>query len=442
MCNVITPHSGQHMTIKDTSSRNYSNRRQFLKSMGAASLVGTTALSGCTGAIGGGDSGSSDKLQIGLTRSTSGDYVFASEMGFRGLKLWKDNVNDDGGLQTPDGKKKIELKYYDDRSDKKRVVRLYKKLIEEDNVDLVFGPFGSTLTSAAASVANANDTFLLSWSAASPEIFNQGYDNIVSVNPTAPQITKGEIQGMADAGVKSLGLIHLNAEFPTSQADGIKKYAKEHGIEIVHSESFPASMNDFASTLSKIDSKNPDAFYPVAYNDTLINIVNQMKSNNVMFDWTSMTYAADPDFHEALGADAKYFFGHSIYHPEFSYDVGTGMKPDTFYDQFKSSYDGQTPSYIGGLGYGGGVMLGSFVRNADAIEMQSLKQAATDLSGKKTTLLGNYEITKKGVQTGFVYAATQNQGTKGDLYNKLEVVAPKEAKTADPTYPIPGWDER
>ncbi len=214
------------MTEELSNRTKGSKRRDVLKATGAVGAVCISGLAGCTSTFSGENNGNSNEIKIGLTRSTSGDYVFASKMGFRGLKIWKNEVNKQGGIPTSDGKKKVNLVYYDDRSDKKRVVRLYKKLIEEDNVDLVFGPFGSTLTSAAASIANAQNKFLLSWSAASPEIFNQGYKNVVSVNPTAPQITKGEIQGMANTGVKSLALIHLNSEFPTSQADGIKKFAR------------------------------------------------------------------------------------------------------------------------------------------------------------------------------------------------------------------------
>lgn len=430
------------MTEKELDRSYGGKRRRFIKAMGGTGAAAMGGLAGCLGSFSGGGGGGSEKIKIGLTRSTSGDYVFASKMGFRGLKIWQQRVNSQGGLQTPDGKKKVELVYYDDRSDKKRVVRLYKKLIEEDEVDVVFGPFGSTLTAAAASVANAHDMFLLSWSAASPEIFSQGYENIVSVNPTAPQITKGEVMGMANVGVESLAIIHLNSEFPTSQAEGIKKFANQNDIEIVHNESFPSSMSDFSSTLDTISSKNPDAFYPVAYNDTLINIVNQMKSQGVMFDWTSMTYAADPDFHESLGEDAKYFYGHSIYHPDFGYDVSTGVSPKKFYSKFKSKYDGQVPSYIGALGYAGGVMLGKFVDKSDELKTSAIKQAALDTSGNVTTLIGDYEIKQNGVQTGFLYTATQNQGTSGELYDKLEVVAPKKAKTSDPVYPIPGWEKR
>jgi branched-chain amino acid transport system substrate-binding protein len=383
-----------------------------------------------------------EPFRVGLTRSTSGDYVFASTMGFRGLKLWQQNINEEGGLETADGQREVELVFYDDRSEEQRTVRLYNQLARQDDVDVVFGPFGSTLTAAAASVANAQDMFLLSWSAASPEIFEQGYENIVSVNPTAPQITRGEILGMAEVGVETLATIHLNAEFPTEQARGIEQFANEQGIDLVYKESFPSSMSDFSSLLDTVDSENPDAFYPVAYLDSLVNMAQQMKANDIMFDWTSMTYSADPDFHESLGEDAKYFFGHTIYHPEIGYDVTAGIGPQEFYNQFKETYADQTPSYIGALGYAGGVMLQRFVEEAGSTETSALKQAALDLSGDVTTLIGNYELQENGVQTGFLYTATQNQSTEGELYDKIEVVAPEDVRTAEPMYPIPGWNER
>lgn len=451
--------------MTNPQSKSDSSRRNFLKSAGTVGTI--VSIAGCIGGnfggmgnsgsgnngSGGNNSGTNDsggtsgsnsdgsKLKIGLTRSTSGDYTFASKMGFRGLKLWQKQANKNGGISTPDGKKKVELVYYDDRSSKQRAIRLYKQLLNQDNVDLVFGPFGSTLTAAAASVVSSQEKFFLSWSAASPDIFNQGYKNIVSVNPTAPQITKGEIIGMSNVGVKDLAVIHLNKEFPASQAEGIKRYAEKNDINITQMESFPDSQTDFASTLQSISSTNPDAFYPVAYTDTLVNIVNQMKATKTMFPWTSMTYAADPAFHEALGEDAKYFFGHSIYHPDFGYDVTGGFTPPQFYKKFKNQYS-QTPSYIGSLGYVGGYMLERFLERAKSLDTDSLKKAAVDLSGDVTTITGNYKIKKNGVQTGFLYTATQNQSAKGGLYDKLEVVAPEKPATAKPTYPIPSWDDR
>ena len=63
----------------------------------------------------------------------------------------------------------------DDRSDKAMVPRVYETLIKEKGVDILFGPFGSTLTGAAANTTEQFDKFLMIWSASSDAIYEQGY---------------------------------------------------------------------------------------------------------------------------------------------------------------------------------------------------------------------------------------------------------------------------
>ena len=57
-------------------------------------------------------------------------------------KLYVDELNARGGLLGH----KVELKIYDNKRDKRTAIELYGKLITEDRVDLVLGPYGSVLT--------------------------------------------------------------------------------------------------------------------------------------------------------------------------------------------------------------------------------------------------------------------------------------------------------
>ena len=49
--------------------------------------------------------------------------------------------------------KRVEVVSYDDESDPARVTELYEKLVLEDQVDYLIGPYSSDLTLAAAAVA-------------------------------------------------------------------------------------------------------------------------------------------------------------------------------------------------------------------------------------------------------------------------------------------------
>jgi len=78
-------------------------------------------------------------IRIGATLSQTGVYAENAQGQLRGYQLCVKHLNDKGGGLG----RKLELVPYDDGSDPATAVRLYEKLINQDKVDLVLGPFGS-----------------------------------------------------------------------------------------------------------------------------------------------------------------------------------------------------------------------------------------------------------------------------------------------------------
>ncbi len=85
---------------------------------------------------------------MGGTISLTGRYVERARRLYNGRKLYVDELNARGGLLGH----KVELRIYDDKSDRRTAAELYVKLITEDKVDLVLGPYGSSLNDAVANV--------------------------------------------------------------------------------------------------------------------------------------------------------------------------------------------------------------------------------------------------------------------------------------------------
>ena len=85
---------------------------------------------------------------MGGTVSQTGRLVEAAGRQHNGVKLYVEELNARSGLLGH----KIELKIYDDKSDKRTAVELYEKLITEDKVDLILGPYSSFINDAAANV--------------------------------------------------------------------------------------------------------------------------------------------------------------------------------------------------------------------------------------------------------------------------------------------------
>ena len=396
----------------------------------------------CLFGVGSGNLWAGDVIKIGLTISTTGKYTFASSQGFKGVSIWADLVNEKGGLMIKGKRVPVKLVYYDDRSDKETVVKLYEKLINEDKVDVCFAPFGSTLTGAAAAITAKYGKMLIIWSAASDSVYAQGYKYIVSATETPVSLMpKPEVDHMATLGVKKLAIIYVDEPFPAGLAKYARSLAKDRGINVTMYEKFSPGTKDFSILLQKVKMTKPDAFYASAYMDDQKIMIRQMKEANLMFPYVYMVYSGMPQWKD-LAEDGFYIFGHTLYHNTLNWKVNAGLSRIEFEKAFNKKYPkaDNPPDFQTSLAYGAGVLLEKYIEIANALDGPALKKAALDLSGKVTVMTGPYEIDETGKQLQMPFIVTQIQKENGK--QKMVLVYPEAVATAKTIYPISGWDSR
>ncbi len=102
-----------------------------------------------------------EPIRVGVTASLTGDYAVPGSDLLEGLKMWAHDVNARGALLG----REVEIVSYDDQSDPDTSARLYERLISDDKVDLLIGPYSSDVTLAASSVAERHDFPMVSPSA-------------------------------------------------------------------------------------------------------------------------------------------------------------------------------------------------------------------------------------------------------------------------------------
>ncbi len=107
-------------------------------------------------------------ITIGISLSFSGDFKDDGLAMKQGYQLWTDTTNNKGGLLG----RPIKLIILDDRSDPDLVAKNYTTLIQTDHVDLVFGPFSSLLTKAAAPVVQKAGFAFIEGAGGAPSVFN------------------------------------------------------------------------------------------------------------------------------------------------------------------------------------------------------------------------------------------------------------------------------
>lgn len=378
------------------------------------------------------------ELTIGMTVSQSGRFALAAQSGERGLKIWVDDVNKRGGVDIGGTKHMVKVVALDDRSDKTMVPRVYETLIKDEKVDILFGPFGSTLTGAAANTTEQFGKFLVIWSASSDNIYEQGHKYVVSATQiAASRLGKPGADFMGAIGLKKLAMIYLDEPFPAGTAEGVRKRAEELGVEVVMFEKFAKGTKDFSVMIQKALATGADAFYPASYEGDQMNIARQMRELDANFPMTYVFYGSQPQFLE-IGEDAKYLFSQTLLHEKVNWEVNAGLSRAEMIERYKAMFPdvAYDADFQTALAYGAGAVLEEILKKAGSIEPEKLKQAAIDLSGKLTVMTGPYEIEPSGKQIQMEFVVMQNQP------DGLEVVYPPSVATAQPIYPVPPYSKR
>ena len=116
-------------------------------------------------------------IQAGIPVSLTGQFQVQGKQVLAGLQAWVDDVNKAGGIALRPGATGLglELVHYDDASLARQARQATERLITQDRVDLLFGPYSSVLASASAAVAEENHRVMWNQGGASDNIYQQGY---------------------------------------------------------------------------------------------------------------------------------------------------------------------------------------------------------------------------------------------------------------------------
>jgi branched-chain amino acid transport system substrate-binding protein len=379
--------------------------------------------------------GQGDKpIRIGMTVSSAGTFALQAQSGQRGVEIWIDDLNRRGGIDIGGAKRKVELVKLDDRSDKTLVPRVYETLIKEEKVDLLFGPFGSTLTAAAANTTETNNKFMVIWSASADSIYKQGYKYLVSATQIAGSLLgQPGVRALHAMGVKKVAFAYLDEPFPAALTQGAIELAKELGMQVTMDEKFAKGTKDFNILIQKARASGAEAFYPTAYEGDQMTIARQIREVNADFKAVFLFYGSQPQFLQQAGRDGHYVFSATLLHEKINWKVTHGLNRAQMVERYGKLFPDARyeADFQTALAYGAGVVTEAIIQKAQSLDADKLKQAAVSLSGKMVTLTGEYEIDETGKQFKNEFAVIQT------LPDGLEVVYPPPIATAKPMYPVP-----
>ena len=378
-------------------------------------------------------------IRIGASLSQTGVYAALGQNQLRGYQLCVRHVNDKGGVLG----RKLELVVYDDGSDPATAVRLYQKLITQDKVDLVLGPFSSPVTDAVADVTEKHKLPMVAPAAPTTSIYRKGRRFIFSMLSPAEFRLEGLIDLAAKKGLKTVALIHADTIFGRAAAQGASELAKKKGFQVVSVDAFPLETTDFSAILTKVRAANPDVLGGATIFEDAVAITRQLKALNMNPRMVGLTVGVDlPKFYEALGRDAEFVYGAATWLPELVEVRAGGLIPIArqypgareFVESYKKEFHGAELSYQSAQGYGGCQVLMEAIRRASSLESEKLREAILKLDFN--TVFGAFKVDSRGLQIAHRSVLFQWQD------GKKVIVWPEELAPGNPRFPTPPWSQR
>lgn len=362
---------------------------------------------------------SAEPIVIGTTQSLTGHYEEFGTEQLRGLQMWVADVNARGSLLG----RPVELIHYDDGSRDAGSIDGYNRLIEQDKVDLLVGPYSSSLTLEASLVAEQHNMPMVATAASSEEIWNRGLKNIFGVDtPTGSYISGFGIA--AEAGAKSVALVYANTEFPIEVAKAVRAKAASTGIEVLLDESYEPEERDFSGLVQRLARADADFIMGASYLEDSIAMVREIRKQQLKPK--VLAYTVGPalrEFGDQLGADAEGVIGVV----QWLRSVPVPGSEDFAY-RYRQRY-GQNPGVHAAIGYSAGQVLEAAVRLAGTTEHDAVREQLRTMYFR--SLLGRYQVDEAGRQIGKRNYVLQWQD------DQRRLVAPTHLADRELIYPLP-----
>jgi branched-chain amino acid transport system substrate-binding protein len=365
-------------------------------------------------------------IKIGASLSMTGTYAALGQNQQRGYQLCAKHVNEKGGVLG----RKIEFVLYDDRSEPATGVRLYERLISQDKVDAVMGPYSSAITEAVANVNEKYKMPMVAPMASTTSIFKKGRKFIFMVQSPAEVYLEGLLDAAVKRGLKTVALIYEDTLFPKATVEGTIEIAKKKGLQVAFVEAYPKGNTDFSGLLTKVKAANADVLGAATYFDDAVAITRQMNELNVNPKMYGVTVGGDlPKFYELLGKNAEFIYGATQWEPELPYP---GSKE--FTAAYNKEYPGTSLSYHTAGGYAGCQVLVDAIKRAGSLDGVKIRDAImkTDASN----VYGGFKVDPDGFQISHKMVMFQWQD------GKKVIVWPDDLAAGKMRFPTPAWNQR
>ena len=253
------------------------------------------------------------EIVLGSAISLTGKYATNGIHAKNGYEHAIEKIKDAGGIMV-DGKcYNFKVIYYDDESKGDRGATLAERLISQDKVQYMLGPYSSGMTKAIAPVTEKYKIPMVEAEGASRSLFNKGYKYLFAVLSTSEQYLASAVTLAAEMAEKEgkkassvkVAIAVENDPFSLDIRAGVSEDAAKYGMSVIIDEKLPRDLSDMSSILTKVKLLKPDLLIVSGHSKGAATAVRQMKEQNIKVPMIALTHCEAADVTGKFGDAAN-----------------------------------------------------------------------------------------------------------------------------------------
>jgi branched-chain amino acid transport system substrate-binding protein len=401
-----------------------------------------------------------EPVRIGASLPMTGGLAINGQKHKAGYELCIDLINQAGGLLGAP----VEIVISDNQSSNETAQAQFERLINEDDVDVLFGTFSSRLTFPTTSIAEQNRMVYPIPSGVALQIYERGYKYIFNFQPNAAEYVGESYLGLMQdlvepaAMPKRAAVVYADDFYANAVVAGLTGKIQtiagtdkeidlapgafaEAGVEVVLEQQWPEE--GFADWITLANSiKGSGADMVVGYTaspDEAIQLIRALQTVAYQPHTVILGQGTQTEFAEQVGKAAEGVLIHSAWHPAVEWQGELAGKPFGNLDfvQAWNERFGRDPDEDEAIPFATCQGMEQAIRAVGSTDNDALRDwlAARTAEQPVRTILGDFHWDERGLPLGKPFLITQWQN------GALKFVYPigEFPGTSPLLWPKPAW---
>jgi branched-chain amino acid transport system substrate-binding protein len=375
-----------------------------------------------------------DPVKIGASLPITGGFAINGQKHKDGYELCVDLINQAGGLLGSP----VELIVSDNQSTNETAQAQFERLINEDDVDVLFGTFSSKITFPTTSIAEQNKMVYPIPSGVALQIYERGYHYIFNFQPNAAEYVGESYLGLMKDLVdpaempKQAAVVYADDFYANAVVAGLTGKQEiiagtdkvidlspgafaEAGIEVVFEQQWPdEGFSDWITLANSVKGSGADMVVGyTASPDEAIQLIRAFKTVAYQPETVVLGQGTQVEFAQALGDAANGVMIHSAWHPAVQWKGMLAGKPfsnQDFIQAFEERF-GRAPDEDEAIPFATCQGMDQAIRATGSTDNDVLRDWLASRSAEEPvkTILGDFHWDERGLPEGKPFLITQWQ---------------------------------